>query len=175
MYSVMILNCQRCKTDFKTYYRQQQYCGYECWNITKRKNFGFVCKVCNKEFQGTTGHANKYCSPTCYWKSLKIDPEVYRLNRNAYTNKYRKEHPDKTQANKQRRRTRENLAGGSFTGDEWVALKEKHKNLCALCKQEKKLTVDHIKPLSRGGSNYIANIQPLCIGCNSRKKDKDIV
>jgi 5-methylcytosine-specific restriction endonuclease McrA len=37
------------------------------------------------------------------------------------------------------------------------------------CKQEKPLTIDHVVPLSLGGSNSIDNLQPLCHQCNSRK------
>lgn len=173
--STMILNCLRCKKDFKTYYRPQKYCSYECWNIAKRKHFGYICKKCGKGFQGTAGHSNSYCSQGCYWESLKIDPKVYRENRNAYTRKYRKENPSWYKAIKQGRRSLEKNAKGSFTGKEWDKLIKKNEGRCAKCKEKKKLTVDHIKPLSKGGSNYIENIQPLCIGCNSRKKDKDIV
>ena len=39
---------------------------------------------------------------------------------------------------------------------------------------KKKLTVDHIVPVSLGGKNTIDNLQPLCLTCNSKKHNKII-
>lgn len=40
------------------------------------------------------------------------------------------------------------------------------------CTRNTGLTVDHIIPASKGGSNDLENLQTLCKRCNSLKKDK---
>lgn len=42
---------------------------------------------------------------------------------------------------------------------------------CLWCGATKKLTVDHIRPLSRGGTNDVHNLQCLCVTCNKAKGD----
>ena len=80
----------------------------------------------------------------------------------------------KGRLNRQRYRARLSAAHGSFSQDEWQQLCEQYEYRCACCGEKKPLTVDHVIPLSRGGSNAIENIQPLCRTCNSSKKDKHI-
>ncbi len=43
---------------------------------------------------------------------------------------------------------------------------------CQHCGATSDLTIDHITPLVRGGSNELDNLQILCKSCNSRKSDK---
>ncbi|MEG3858622.1 HNH endonuclease [Microcoleus sp. herbarium12] len=43
---------------------------------------------------------------------------------------------------------------------------------CGQTKLEAELTIDHIIPLARSGSNDISNLQTLCRTCNQRKTDK---
>ena len=64
---------------------------------------------------------------------------------------------------------------GSFTISEWKLLKKQYGYTCPMCKKEEpniQLTIDHIIPLIKGGSNYIENIQPLCKNCNNKKHTK---
>lgn len=40
---------------------------------------------------------------------------------------------------------------------------------CLRCWVKDNLTIDHIIPLSKGGTNRMGNMQTLCMGCNSDK------
>lgn len=73
---------------------------------------------------------------------------------------------------------------GSHTEKEWQSKKMKYNNCCAYCginedilknkyndKKWHKLTRDHIIPISKDGTDYINNIVPSCITCNSIKNN----
>lgn len=64
--------------------------------------------------------------------------------------------------------------GGKHTDLEWYQLCATYGWKCARCGVKTKLTRDHILPVSKGGSDNIANIQPLCRSCNSSKATKQI-
>ena len=66
---------------------------------------------------------------------------------------------------------------GTHTFGDWENLKKQYNNICPCCHKsepEIKLTEDHIIPLSKGGSDNIENIQPLCGSCNCKKHTKII-
>jgi 5-methylcytosine-specific restriction endonuclease McrA len=87
----------------------------------------------------------------------------------ARVSAWAKKNPDKRRAMRAKRRTAKTSAGGAYTSTQWIALCDKHGNVCLCCHKKKKLTGDHVMPVSKGGSSSISNIQPLCRPCNSRK------
>ena len=46
-------------------------------------------------------------------------------------------------------------------------------DFCCSCYTSYDLTIDHIIPVSKGGTNYIENLQILCNKCNQIKKDNN--
>ena len=57
-----------------------------------------------------------------------------------------------------------------YTLEQWSSLVAEYGRQCLCClKSSIKLTADHVIPLSRGGSDGIENIQPLCGRCNPSK------
>jgi hypothetical protein len=52
------------------------------------------------------------------------------------------------------------------------SLLHKYNFQCVACGSTDKLTIDHIKPVSKGGTDDMSNLQILCKSCNSKKGSK---
>jgi len=100
---------------------------------------------------------------------------------------WRKNNIKKVLGYNRRRQMKKKGVIGTHTEKEWTQLKKSTGNKCLKCGETEKtlnkkwehtnfpgLTKDHIDPISRGGTDYIKNIQPLCISCNARKKDNKL-
>lgn len=114
----------------------------------------------NKNPDKFRGRANEY---------YKREPDKVK----SWAKRWYKNNPAKVRVNRHRRRARENMAGGSYTANEWLSLCEWFGGVC-LCCGKAETTVDHVIPITKGGSNNIDNLQPLCLSCNCSKQAKHI-
>jgi 5-methylcytosine-specific restriction endonuclease McrA len=72
--------------------------------------------------------------------------------------------------NRRKRRAAKNAGGRHFTVEEFDALCSTYGYACLSCgATDRVLEADHVVPLTKGGSDDISNIQPLCGECNRRK------
>lgn len=110
-----------------------------------------------------------------YYKDVQRTRELH----NNYMREYKANNLDKLRKKQVKgrhaRRARDINAAGNFTAEQWLAKCELHGWRCYLCRAEltpQTVQVEHRKPLSRGGSNWIANIAPACAFCNASKGTK---
>jgi hypothetical protein len=124
-----------------------------------KKEYSKIWRIKNKEYSAAASKA---------WD--KANPERRKKN----GKRWRRENPEKAAAIVHKRLALIKGNGGSFTSEEWKNLCIKYDKKCLGCRKRKKLEVDHVIPLSKGGTSNIANIQPLCRRCNSTKNAKII-
>jgi 5-methylcytosine-specific restriction endonuclease McrA len=85
--------------------------------------------------------------------------------------------PDRFRMYAHNRRARILANGGTFTAEEWQQLKAAYDHTCLRCGRREPdihLTIDHVVPLTKGGTHEAANIQPLCFSCNARKRTRTV-
>ena len=95
------------------------------------------------------------------------------------TARWKKRNPDKatesSRASSRNRRAAKRKSEGHHTAADIARIMEQQRGRCAYCPRSirKSRHVDHIKPLSKGGSNWPRNIQLTCGPCNLKKNAKD--
>lgn len=149
--------CKACaNTIHRTYYenhREQSVAKAEAWRTKNRERYLELSRARDvRQYHANVEHS--------------------REEANQRFRERRKTRPWVGKAQKARRRARQQNAVGTFTAAEWKVLCEQYGNRCLRCGSTGRLTPDHVIPLSKGGTNYITNIQPLCYPCNCAKNDK---
>jgi len=139
----------------------------------RRSGYHTICKSCKVEYSRQWVERNKE-------RSQHYRAEYRATNREKYKQYFRLHHmahPEKQRARNQKRKAILRNIKGSFTGEELKSLFARQKGKCAVCKMsiKQKYHIDHVVPISRGGDNYICNIQLLCPSCNLSKHNKDSI
>ncbi len=132
-----------------------------------------------------------------YWRAAserrKADPIRLAARRAAYREYYQRNREHRIAAVKEyekanfakvrvwkrvrtaRRRTRLVAAPGTCSREQWLGRFQFYGGHCAYCPRElqfEEAQMEHRIPISRGGSNWPANIVPACADCNLRKGTK---
>lgn len=157
--------CLNCKCKFKTNDNKKKYCSLECSIADRSVNPIVTCKFCKKEFRKKTSNAGKYCSRDCFlkhigaskWESKQKIRDISHIRR-AKEMGVAYEYFD---------------VESIFDRDNWTC------KLCG-CKVNKfeaypsnqSASLDHIVPLSKGGTHTPGNVQLAHLICNLKKSDK---
>lgn len=171
--------CMVCGIVFRTKsgeMAKRKFCSKACMGVSLQQNRSRPsksCAVCGQVFERKQSRLDKslYCSRECQHKASatrfgKESNPNYKDGR-TFCEGYRR-------ACNHRWRAAVKSGGGNYTPEQWKALCASFGNKCLACGSTNSLTVDHIVPVSKGGSSDISNLQCLCKSCNSRKKDRVI-
>lgn len=141
-------------------------------HVDKRTVHGRGCATCvaerNAEFH--VRERREIARRKGRWYQQNIDREQER------SRQYSKNNKEKRSAAGQRRRARLAAAEGNHTAEDIARLLRLQSHRCAYCKKalgKIRWHIDHITPLSAGGTNYASNLQILCPKCNCSKNARD--
>lgn len=148
-----------------------------------------ACLVCGKTYTPTSG-IQKYC-PDCgpvmergkhvvaSRKSRALHPETmieFTATHKEQKSKWRRENLDKGRMYENERRA---LKYGNtsiadlLTEAQWRDILDTYHHRCAYCgKKSERLTIDHVIPVSHGGTHSVNNVVPACQHCNDVKGTK---
>lgn len=99
--------------------------------------------------------------------------ESHRAEHVANATKWNTEHPEAFKTHLFNNYARRHGVEPGHTYEQWQAKLALAGGKCAECGSTERITRDHIVPLTRGGSDHIDNIQPLCRSCNTSKRNRD--
>lgn len=175
----MTIACLQCGAQVEAERRSKKYCGTNCQRAFIRAHGGFDNIAYMQRY---------YAQHRAYF--TKHNKRYYAEHRDAEKVRstiYQQAHPEQARATniRAKKRYRQTANGRAAAirctqkrrrlnvgAIDWKAWERKRRRIgkCVLCSAtDKALTIDHIIPVSKGGTNDTRNLQPLCQPCNSRK------
>lgn len=177
-------NCNQCQKPYKGY--GKYFCSNECRHKSlkgkpssnKGKPMSEDQKKLISKIRIEKGIAKGEKNPRWGKSKYKTIEEKQKAKLDSGRKSYRKNIKTRSFYYRQLAHKRRGTIG-THSKEQWEEIKKKNNYCCMLCgmqepfteQQYQKLTEDHVIPISKGGTNNIDNIQPLCKSCNSRKRD----
>lgn len=127
------------------------------------------CRTCRKAAlkRDYDAHGDKRRAGMAAWR--EENAEQHRANARAWAQANPEQANLISRLKKHRRRE-----AGVLTAADWRAVLDLYGEACLACGSDEPPTIDHVVPVSRGGTNTADNVQPLCSPCNTRKGTKTI-
>lgn len=164
------MECKVCNAQFKPNHFNSKCCSSVCKKAARA--------VAVRKYKDTEkGHAASHKWYSSNARSAcearyrgKPETKALAVKRVA---KYQKINPEKKRAfDREYGYRKRGYNAGPFDRDAVVIKFNLMGNRCVICLSDKRIEVDHITPLSKGGTNSIDNLQPLCKSCNSAKGNR---
>lgn len=160
--------CKQCGRTYTTSFDKSTFCSRECVAEYNRKRPKVKCKCCGELFTNCDNRVNrKFCSRDCFlkyiggkkWDQKSIVSDMTHIRRAKKLNvEYESIDPIEI-----------------FNRDNWVCgICGKPVNQYTPYPDEMSASLDHIKPLSKGGTHTKNNVQLAHWGCNRRKGNKTL-
>jgi 5-methylcytosine-specific restriction endonuclease McrA len=169
--------CDNCGKRFHHRHRRpnagRYFCSRECWRrsqarekIERLKDQEHQKKLRDRRLarEKRRYRENPEAAQARHAQWRQDNPDRHRAIMREAARRHRREHPDRYAARR-----------AGISRAEWNAIKAKYNHRCLCCgatEPDIRLEPDHVIPISRGGRNIVANIQPLCRSCNARKNAK---
>lgn len=166
-------------------------------NRGKTPRYQPKCKTCNKAYYESKRERVKARVKQRYWdnhevvlarqRELKSTPEAkvkkalsdkkYSAKNKEkiaeYRSRYWREHKAERLAYYHSWRAKQLGVKDTLTAAEISHLIDTQES-CFYCQSSKKLTIEHIKTMTKGGDNTLENVTLVCHSCNESKKNKEV-
>lgn len=153
--------------DKRCLYCKERKLAFEfCKLRSENDGLHFWCRSCTAVKRKARRAKERIEQREYYRKSLRRRLDIAKRSK-----KWRLKNPEKFRGYG-RKHEQAKRAGGPFPFKEWKQLLSKYP-CCPACGEvwggTIRPTIDHVLPVSKGGTNSVDNLQPLCRSCNCRK------
>ncbi len=164
--------CAQCGTimcDYPSVIAKRRWCSTRCFG-NYRAAIGFWRGPGSPNFVHGRARTPEYVREVADRWAINNPERVTELGRN-----WRQRNPEKVAANNRKQHSARRAVKGHFTDEDLRQILERQKHRCVYCKvtlTRRTKSLDHILPVSKGGTNWPDNLQFTCRSCNCRKHNR---